>query len=239
MTDCCSDRREFLRAAMGGLAVLGGGLLPAAASAATPSAPEMTPAQGLQRLMAGNARFVSGQSRAAGALVQRRADVAGKQKPYAMILACADSRVPPEHVFDEAVGDLFVCRVAGNISEPTTVGSFEYAFAMFGTPVVLIVMGHQRCGAVVDSIALTKSGEKAPGSIGSIVEKIQPSIKAVKQGSMSDAAYAEAVVRANAKYVATDLLDDSSILKGAVKDGKLLVVPAYYSLDSGKIQQLS
>ena len=130
-----------------------------------------------------------------------------------MILTCADSRVPPEHVFDQSVGDLFVCRVAGNVLEPGGLGSFEYAIANFGSPAVLMVLGHQRCGAVTDSIKLTKAHQQAPGSIQAIVEAIQPAIAATPQGSMTDAAYSEAVVSANAKLVAREILSRSTIAR--------------------------
>jgi len=188
--------------------------------------------------MAGNATFVSGTLPAPNALAERRAEVAAKQRPFAMVLCCADSRVPPEQVFDQTVGDLFVCRVAGNILEVGALGSFEYAVANIGTPAVLVVLGHQHCGAVTDAIALTKQHQAAPGSIQTIVAAIQPVIAANPQGHLDDGAYTEAIVRANARHVAHAAVQRSTIIRDAVTAHKLKVVAARYALDSGRVTLL-
>ncbi|HZT44702.1 MAG TPA: carbonic anhydrase [Gaiellaceae bacterium] len=202
------------------------------------SDPPVTPAEALTRLMAGNARFVRGQLTSPNAIAERRQDVAGAQKPFAILLTCADSRVPPEHVFDQSLGHLFVCRVAGNVLESRIVGSIEYAVANFHSPLVM-VLGHQHCGAVRDTIALLDKGQKAPGSIQAVVDAIAPVVRRTPRGSLDPEAYVEQVVRANARAVATQLARSSAIVREAVAAGELRVVAAEYSLASGRVTLLS
>jgi carbonic anhydrase len=235
MHDCRIDRAGFMRGGLAALTLAGISGLPEVVRAANSGPPEMTPDAALARLMAGNAKFVAGSLQPSEALVERRADVANGQRPFAMVLTCADSRLPPEHIFHETVGDLFVCRVAGNILEPGALGSFEYAIAMIGSPAVLMVLGHEHCGAVKDSIALTKAQQKAPGDIAVIVDAIAPVIAATPQGSMSDAAYVQAVMIANAKHVAHEIATRSEIVEKAIAAHQLKVVAARYALDSGKV----
>lgn len=224
-----------MRGTAGTLAAAGFAALPRMAPAAYGGGPTMTPAQALSRLMAGNAKFVAGSLEATRALTERRTDVANVQRPFAMVLCCADSRVPPEQIFDQSLGDLFVCRVAGNILEPGGLGSFEYAVANIGSPAVLLVLGHQRCGAVTDSIKLIESGERAPASIQTIVAAIEPAIKATTRGTRSESEYTEAVVRANAKLVAHEAVARSAIVRKAVAAHHLEVVAARYAIDSGRV----
>lgn len=226
------DRTAFL-AATGGAAI---GLTVASPAAAAEKHPT-TPKEALDALMAGNARFVKGKLTAVNAIVERRRDVAGGQKPYAIVLTCADSRVPPEHIFDKGLGDIFVCRVAGNILEPHIIGSIEYSIANFHSLLVM-VLGHQSCGAVKDTIKLVEAGKKAPGSIQSIVETITPVVKANPRGNLGDTAYLEKVIKANARVVAKSLQAHSAIVRNAISQKKLEVVSAEYSLDSGKVQLL-
>ncbi|MBV8601703.1 MAG: carbonic anhydrase [Candidatus Eremiobacteraeota bacterium] len=188
--------------------------------------------------MEGNAKFVAGELPAPTAIAERRADTAGGQRPPAMILSCADSRVPTEHVFDQLIGDIFVCRIAGNIATPGTIGSFEFAIANFNS-MLLIVMGHEKCGAVGSAIELRKAGTTAPGSIQSIVDAIAPALEATPKGSLEDDAYADEVARMNARLIAKKLQTDSAIVREAVEAKRLKVVPAFYALASGKVTLLS
>jgi carbonic anhydrase len=230
------DRAAFLRAT-GAVAVgLGLGEIDVAEAADTRERPR-TPQQALARLMAGNERFVRGKLTATNAIVERRQDVAGGQQPFAILLTCADSRVPPEHIFDATLGEIFVCRIAGNILDPRIVGSIEYAVAHFHSP-LLMVLGHQRCGAVKDTIKLVKSGKRAPGSIQDIVESIAPIVRRIRRDSLSEAAYLDRVIRANIRSVTRKLPSRSAIVRKAVAAGKLRIEPAEYSLDSGKVQLL-
>jgi carbonic anhydrase len=187
--------------------------------------------------MAGNARFVGGRLEAVNTIVERRRDVAGKQTPWAILLTCADSRVPPEHIFDASLGDLFVCRVAGNILEAQIVGSIEYAIEHFHPP-LLMVLGHQRCGAVTATVELVENGDRAAGSIQSIVEAIAPVVRATRRGSLGDDAYLDKVIAANARAVAKSVQQRSAIVRRAISARKLRVVAAEYSLDSGKVRLL-
>jgi len=231
------DRASFLLATGGaavGLTLAGAG---EAAGASEKRRPK-TPRQALALLMAGNARFVKGKLNSVNAIVERREEVRGGQKPYAIVLTCADSRVPPEHIFDKSLGDIFVCRVAGNILDPHIVGSMEYAFEHFGS-LLLMVLGHQRCGAVTDTIKLVEKGGKAPGSIQTIVDAIAPVVRATKRGSLGDDAYLDKVVKANARAVTKSVLQRSRIIRHGVDAKKLRVLAAEYSLDSGRVSVLS
>jgi carbonic anhydrase len=242
MFDETRDRADFLRAA--GAATLAGVLFGRGAVALGGTAADphpkaaLSPAQALARLTAGNRRFVAGKLRGGNGIAERRAHVAPKQAPFAMVLTCADSRVAPELVFDQSVGDLFVCRVAGNVTEPTIVGSFEYASAHFASS-VLVVMGHQRCGAVNDTVALLEAGKRAPAQIQSIVDAIGPAVRGTARGSLSHDDYVEAVIRANARRTAAAMRRQSPILAAAVRKGTLKIVAARYSLDSGKVTFLT
>jgi len=172
-----------------------------------------TAEEALEELKEGNARFVAG------------------QKPEAVILGCADSRVPPEVIFDEGIGDLFVVRVAGNVSEPASLGSVEYAAEHLGVPLV-VVLGHHKCGAVK---ATAEAKGKVEGNIGALVKEIQPAVAAArkhpgKEGLVDDA------VHANVELVAAQLLSESPVLTHLVHQGKVKIVTAVYDLESGGIE---
>jgi carbonic anhydrase len=227
------DRASFLRAAGGMAAAMAVASGAACGGSGKEKKPE-TPDEALRRLMDGNANFVDGKLTNMSAITERREDVAAHQQPFAVILTCADSRVPPEHIFDQTLGHLFVCRVAGNILQSTIVGSIEYAIDHFHTPLVM-VLGHQRCGAVEATVELVEKGGTAPGSIGSIVERITPAVKATKRGSKGKEAYVDAVVKTNARLVAREIPARSEIAKKEVDAHTVRVVAADYSLDSGKV----
>jgi len=184
----------------------------------------------LSRLLAGNHRYVSGTVAHPNQTAGRRRAVATSQHPFATILSCSDSRVPPEIVFDQGLGDLFVVRVAGNIAEPAGLGSIEYAAEHLGVGLV-VVLGHSRCGAVD---AAVKGGE-APGHIPTLIEAIMPAVEKTRDqpGDKLDNA-----VRANALLVAEQLRTSDPVLSHLVQDGKLRVVAARYDLDSGKVDVL-
>jgi carbonic anhydrase len=181
----------------------------------------------LDMLKAGNARFVVGQPIHANQSVDRRMEVAGGQRPFAIIVGCSDSRVPPEIVFDQGLGDLFVVRVAGNILDDHALGSIEYAAEHLHVPLV-VVLGHDKCGAVQAAV----SGGDAPGHIGSLVEAIEPAVEDAKseQGDLLDNA-----IDANVRRVVTEIRHSEPILEHEVEAGKLTVVGARYKLDSGEV----
>ena len=215
------------------LALLAALAVPALALAHPPGdGPLATTAEAaLAELKAGNARFVAGKAAHHHQDMKRVKELVAGQKPEAVILGCADSRVPPEVIFDEGMGDLFVVRVAGNVSEPATTGSIEYAAEHLGVPLV-VVLGHHKCGAVK---ATAEAHGKVEGNIGSIVSELQPAVAAAKakpgqEGLVDDA------VHANVALVAGQLVSESKVLAHLVHEGKVKIVTAVYDLDSGTVE---
>jgi carbonic anhydrase len=195
-------------------------------------------AQALARLREGNVRFVASIRDPAASLdAERRARLAAGQEPFAIVLGCSDSRVPAELVFDQGFGDLFVIRVAGNIVAPSQVGSVEFAAERFGTPLV-VVLGHSQCGAILATLDQIRRPSPAAGrNLRSIVDRIRPSIEPLVRHAAAgaDAALVGAAVRANIRAAAEHLRTGSEILERLVAAGKLRVVGAEYSLDSGVV----
>ena len=193
--------------------------------------------QALQKLMDGNKRFVESKMMASSLCdLQAREKLAQGQQPYAIILSCSDSRVPPEIIFDKALGEIFVVRVAGNVADPIVLGSIEYAAEHLGSPLVM-VLGHERCGAVT---ATVNAKGKPEGNVGAIVKAIQPSAKKAKKDckGKSAAEVVECAVQVNAKAVAADLTKSSKVLAHLQKEGKIRIVAATYDLDDGKVTML-
>src|SRR5438046_5665529 len=155
----------------------------------------------------------------------RRADLKASQHPFAIVLSCSDSRVPPEIVFDQGLGDLFVLRVAGNVIDDQSLGSIEYAVDHLAVRLI-VVLGHQRCGAVKAAKETIAAKGKAPAHIQSLVMAIQPAVEATVNGDL------EATVKANVKDVVQALRSSTPILKPKVDSGELKVLGAYYSLNT-------
>jgi carbonic anhydrase len=184
-------------------------------------------------LMAGNKRFVAGKTRAY-AVVTLRKKLASGQEPHVIVLSCSDSRVSPELVFDQSLGDLFVVRTAGNVADPVGLGSIEYGVDHIHST-VLVVLGHQKCGAV----SAACSGDKMPSrNLDAIVDKITPPVTHARSYAKPDD-LVEAAVKENVHQSAKDLLANSEILGNAVKAGKLTVIEAEYELDSGEVVRLN
>jgi carbonic anhydrase len=192
--------------------------------------PAISPAEALTRLKDGNARFVAGNP-AAKDLVARRAETAKGQKPFAIILTCADSRVGPELVFDQGIGDVFVLRVAGNVTDPAMIGSIEFAVEQLHCPLI-VVMGHEKCGAVEAALG----GGHTEGNLAALIRMIHTGEKPAP-GTSKDAAIS-AGVRANALYHAAQMTTKSTTLKDFVATGRLQIVPGVYAIDTGKIEWL-
>jgi carbonic anhydrase len=193
----------------------------------------LSPDAALKRLMEGNARYVQGVSRRHDFKHEREALVGG-QNPYAAILSCADSRIAPEYAFDSGRGDLFVCRVAGNFANDDTVASMEYTVAVLNTPLIL-VLGHDRCGAVDATIKSLKDDKPLPGHIPSLVAAIAPAVKASSQQSGDPLANA---TRQNVVDNVNKLKSANPILKAAVEQNKLKIVGGLYRLDTGRVDLL-
>lgn len=185
----------------------------------------------LARLIAGNDRFVADTPQRPRADQERRSALEGGQSPFAIILSCADSRVAPELIFDQGLGDLFVIRVAGNILDDAAVlGSIEYAAALLGTNLV-VVMGHQGCGAVQAALA----GGTNTKAIDEIVRAIAPVVAKARD---LDGDALENTVRLNASHVAQSLRSHQDVMKGLVQDKGVNIVSAYYHLGSGEVEFL-
>ncbi len=193
--------------------------------------------QALQKLLDGNKRYVESKMSAPDRSdASAREKLAQGQQPYAIILSCSDSRVPPEIIFDQALGEIFVIRVAGNVADPIVLGSIEYAAEHLGSPLIM-VLGHERCGAVTATV--NTKGEPE-GNIGAIIKAIQPSAKKAEEISKgkSAAELVECAVAVNAKAVAASLTEQSTILAHELKEGKIKIVTATYDLDDGKVTLL-
>jgi carbonic anhydrase len=183
------------------------------------------------RLQAGNQRHREGRWSHPGLNLKRRQALAQGQKPFAAVLSCADSRVPPELVFDQGLGDLFVVRVAGNVAGPFDRASLEYGVEHLGIG-LLVVLGHERCGAVKASLELEgKAGDGLSPDLKALVGEIAPAVK----GKQGPGALDEAV-HDNALLSARRLLERSAVLREAVEKGHLRVVSARYDLDSGAVE---
>jgi len=231
-----SSRRTFLQAA-GAAVALAPALLASGAFVASTHAQEPAPVgpdEALRRLLEGNQRFVDGQFQHDNRSEARRREVAAGQRPFATVLACADSRVAPELVFDAGLGELFVVRVAGNIAGPGIIGSIEYAVGVLGTPLVL-VLGHSACGAVEAAIQAVNNGAQFSGDIATLVASIGPAV-ALARSEPGD--QLENVTRANARLVAGQVATEADLVR-LVSQGTLRVVAGYYDLQSGRVTMLS
>lgn len=199
-----------------------------AADPAHSDQPSVAPAEAISKLKEGNARYTSGSLQHPGQTAERRTELANTQHPFAAILSCSDSRVPPEIVFDQSIGDLFIVRVAGNVINDEGLGSLEYTVDHLGTRLIL-VLGHQRCGAVDAARETIAAKGKAPGHIQSLVEAIKPAVEATAKDDL------DATIKANVKNVVHALRSSTPILKAEVDSGKIQVIGGYYSLDTGAV----
>ena len=225
-----------------------------AADPAHPDQQIVPPAEAIVRLKEGNARYTSGKPQpddtseerrhmalnsyenagmgflgmTADQAAKRRAVLAKSQHPFAIIVSCSDSRVPPEIVFDQGLGDLFVFRVAGNVINDEGLGSIEYAVDHLAVHLV-VVLGHQRCGAVQAAKETIAAKGKAPGHIQSLVTAIKPAVEATVDRDL------DATIEANVKNVVRALITSTPILKPKVDSGEVQVIGGYYSLDTGAV----
>ena len=193
-----------------------------------PDQPSVAPAEAISKLKEGNGRYTSGSLQHPGQTTERRTELAKTQHPFAAIVCCSDSRVPPEVVFDQGLGDLFIVRVAGNVINDEGLGSLEYTVDHLGTRLIL-VLGHQRCGAVDAARETIAAKGKAPGHIQSLVTAIKPAVEATAKEDL------DATIKANVKHVVDSVRSSSPILKAAVDSGKVQVIGGYYSLDTGAV----
>jgi carbonic anhydrase len=225
------SRRQLMAAFM--LVPVTRSLSPRATAAAAPGG-QISTADARQRLVDGNARFAAGKPLRVDHSVRREA-VAPAQMPFAIVLGCSDSRVPPEIVFDQGLGDVFAVRVAGNIADDLALGSMEYAVEHFATPLI-VVLGHERCGAVSAAVASIASGKMPPPHIASLVEALRPAVEASR--GMPGDAVANAITTHVRQTVAA-LKASRPVLADAVEHGRLGIVGAEYHLASGRVSYLT
>jgi len=234
-----TDRRSFISA--GAVGIGAAALLPLAANTATaapalgsPPKTTLTPAQALARLMEGNRRFVADQDSRADISTKRRLELARGQGPFAALVGCADSRVGPEHLFGGGLGELFIVRTAGNYVDDAGHGSLAYAVAALGVPLI-VVLGHERCGAVDAATKLVVNNDQLPPSLARMVQPILPAVVDArathKGGDLTDAA-----IHMNVRHVTRSLRQGTDpLIAEPLRAGKLMVVGAYYDLDTGRV----
>jgi carbonic anhydrase len=195
----------------------------------------------LERLREGNARFASGiRSDSSHPTESRRQELVAGQNPFAIILGCSDSRVPAEIVFDQGLGDLFVIRIAGNIVAPSQIGSVEFAAARFGTSLV-VVLGHTQCGAIAATLEeLVRPMDQQSPNLRSIVERIRPTVEPLlaNRGEGRIDNLLKEAVRANIHASVRQLRHGSSVLELLIRQDKLRIVGAEYSLETGVVEFL-
>src|SRR5476649_2562025 len=229
------SRRGFLKLVGGATAgvALSGSALFAAGEIPKPQN-VLSPDEALERLKKGNERYVERVMKRHDFSAERGV-LAGGQNPYAGILSCADSRIAPEYAFDSGRGDLFVCRVAGNFANDDTVASLEYAVAILGTPLIL-VLGHDSCGAVDATIKSLKDNTTLPGHLPSLVKSLTPAVNAIsgRPGDPLDNAIRQNVIDTVAK-----LKSATPILSAAVEQGKLKVAGGIYRLRDGRVDMIA
>jgi carbonic anhydrase len=237
------------------VSLLGANQFVRAADPAHPDEPVIAPADAISKLKEGNSRYAGGNQQhphdsaaersymatnsyenagmtflgmTAEQAAKRRAELAKSQHPFATIVGCSDSRVPPEMVFDQGLGDLFICRVAGNVINDENLGSIEYSVDHLGVRLIL-VLGHQSCGAVKAARETIAAKAKAPGHIESLITAIKPAVEATSKEDL------DATIKANVRHVVDALRSSTPILKAEVDSGKIQVIGGYYSLDTGAV----
>jgi len=195
----------------------------------------ITPDDALHRLIEGNARYRSGHSRFTGLLPQMLVELAHGQQPFATILGCADSRVPPELIFDAVLGELFVVRVAGNVLSPEVAGSLEYAAAYLDTP-LFVVLGHEGCGAVKAAVEAERDGAPVRARIQHLVDAIVPALDGV-DASLDPKEQLTAAVEANVRLTLR-LIAESPEGRARLESGRMMIVGAVYDLATAHVRLL-
>jgi carbonic anhydrase len=240
------------------VSLLGANHFVRAADPAHPDQPMVAPTEAISKLKEGNSRYTGGNQQhphesredrsylatnsyenagmtflgmTAEQAAKRRAELRKSQHPFATIVSCSDSRVPPELVFDQGLGDLFICRVAGNVINDENLGSIEYSVDHLGVRLI-VVLGHQSCGAVKAAKETIAAKGKAPGHIESLVTAIKPAVESTVDGDL------DATIKANVKHFVNVLRSSTPILKAKVDSGQIQVIGGYYSLDTGAVSFL-
>lgn len=195
----------------------------------------MTPDEALAKLIDGNRRFVADQNPVADISTRRRLEIAKSQAPFAVLVGCADSRVGPEHLFGGGLGELFIVRTAGNYVDDAGYGSIAYAIAALGTPLI-VVLGHERCGAVDAATKLVTDNSQLPPSLTRMVQPILPAVVDARATIGTKTDLVDHAIHMNVRHVVRGLRETSDpIIAAPIKAGKVRVVGAYYDLDSAAV----
>ncbi|MCQ8277173.1 carbonic anhydrase [Acetobacteraceae bacterium KSS8] len=203
-------------------------------STTTTTSEAITPDEALARLKEGNRRHLSGEAiQKHQTSAERRAALAEKQAPFCVLVGCSDSRVPPEVLFGCGLGDLFIVRNAGNVVDTAAIGSIEYGVAVLGAPLV-VVLGHERCGAVQAAVNVVEEDATFPGSIGKMIEPILPAVLRARRDGTDD--LLDRSVRCNVHRVVERLRNTETLLQEPQAQGRLRIIGARYDLDDGSVE---
>jgi carbonic anhydrase len=228
-------RRDLLKFGTAGIAALGLGGVSSLASAAEGTVRALSPNEALAALKSGNKRYVSHPELCSIDLAAQRSAVLTRQAPWATIIGCADSRVPPELIFGgHGIGELFVARNAGNLVDTATLGTVEYGAAVLGSPLI-VVLAHTSCGAVKSACDVVTKNAAYPGAIGPMIEPIVPAALAVRS---KPGDFVNNAAKESAKRTAGRITAASSLIAGLASAGKLKIVAAIYDLKSGVVTYL-
>lgn len=193
----------------------------------------MTPDEALELLKQGNRNYLAGNPiRPHQTSEERRAALAEEQRPFCVLVGCSDSRVPPELLFGRGLGELFIVRNAGNVVDLAAMGSIEYGVAVLGAPLV-VVLGHERCGAVQAAVNVVEKDATFPGSIGQMIEPIIPAVLRARRDGTDD--LLDRSVRANVARIVERLRTTEQMLIAPQREGRLKIVGARYDLDDGNV----
>lgn len=200
-----------------------------------PKKTTMSADEALATLKDGNAKFLTDSPLRAVQRHERRLEIARGQTPFAALVACSDSRVPPEVLFGRGLGELFIVRNAGNTVDTVALGSIEYAVAVLGVPLI-VVLGHERCGAVEAALSVVGKNTIFPGRLNQMIEPILPAALFARSGGAKGEDLLDAAVRENVKRVVTRLRSSDAVLVEPIRAGRVKVVGARYDLDDGAVE---
>lgn len=235
MTHDVSARRTFFRRACCGSLGLAASVAVPQVFAADGKRTTLTADEALARLKDGNASYLTDSPVRSVQGRERRLEIARNQTPFAILVSCSDSRVPPELLFGRGLGELFIVRNAGNTVDTVALGSIEYAIAVLGVPLV-VVLGHERCGAVEAAVSVVEKNTVYPGSLNQMLEPIIPAALIAKASGAKGDDLLDAAVKENVKRVVTRLRNSEPVLLEPLRTGKIKVVGARYDLDDGSVE---
>ena len=229
-----NSRRSFFRSACCGSLGLAASIAAPQVFAADAPKTSLTADQALATLKEGNAKFLTDSPLRAVQGRARRLEIARGQAPFAVLVSCSDSRVPPEVLFGRGLGELFIVRNAGNTVDTVALGSIEYAIAVLGVPLI-VVLGHERCGAVDAALSVVEKNTIFPGSLNQMIEPILPAALMARSSGAKGEALLDAAVRENIRRVVSRIKNSEPVLMNPIKTGQVKVVGARYDLDDGEV----